>query len=150
MKHYADVGQPETLCGIALVPSYGFPYASDMYEDPPHYTHDPEELIDCPACLIRAVRGDDAPPAEEILPDVRDRIAKHEAAGLRYCFTCMSWEDDTDCYPGDHSRHCGHELKPLGMEKAPDLRLVCTAKMQRILAEVIRESQEVIGHDQLS
>ena len=34
-----------------------------------------------------------------------------EEAGYRYCYDCASWEDDTGCFPDDHSRHCYHWLK---------------------------------------
>ena len=191
MKHYAEPGQRETLCGIALVPTYGFPYASDMYEDPPEYTHDPNQPIDCPACLLQALRGNASPtcarcgnanmrqqaadefacgncgivwviswegdcqpgiwppgqtteaaaPTAKPTPQIqnqalwdpnvqfiRDRVHRMESAGLRWCFTCCSWEDDTDCRRDDHSRHCGHALKPLGMEMPQQYRLICTAK----------------------
>ena len=29
-----------------------------------------------------------------------NRATEMEKAGLRYCFTCSDWEDDTDCFPG--------------------------------------------------
>ena len=108
-----------------------------------NYTNDPHVEIDCAACLIRALReknsdlivinGDD---------EIAKRVGRHEAAGLRYCFTCGSWDDDTDCFPGDHSRHCGHELKPLGTATYPDslasdYRLICTAKVK--LAALVPE-----------
>lgn len=63
-----------------------------------------------------------------------DRATEMERSGLRYCFTCTMWEDDTDCFPGDHSRHCGHELKPLGFEIAPEYRLICTEQIDQLVA----------------
>ena len=64
--------------------------------------------------------------------DIQDRATELERCGHGYCFTCLSWEDDTDCFPGDHSRHCGHELKPLGFEMANEYRLICTNDLRLI------------------
>ena len=64
--------------------------------------------------------------------DIQDRATEMERCGLRYCFTCSSWEDDTDCFPDDHSRHCGHELKLLGFEMAMEYRLICTNDLRLI------------------
>ena len=66
--------------------------------------------------------------------EIIDRAIKMESAGLRYCFTCGSWDDDTDCYPEDHSRHCGHELKPLGFELDRAYRLICVRDVERLIA----------------
>ena len=63
-----------------------------------------------------------------------ERALEHEQAGLRYCFTCSSWEDDTDCFAGDHSRHCGHELKPLGFEMSRAYRLISTERIGKLFA----------------
>ena len=30
--------------------------------------------------------------------------------GYHWCYACREWYDDTRCYPGDHSEHCGHPL----------------------------------------
>ncbi len=124
--HYAEPGQPVTLCQQLLAIK---PWIDGVREG--EYTNDPSAPIDCPACLIRALRGD----------EVGDRVRQHEAAGLRYCFTCMTWDDDTDCFPSDHSLHCGHELKPLGMEMAVEYRLICTAQIHQIIA--IRNEEPV-------
>lgn len=70
----------------------------------------------------------------EIQETIRQRVLTNEGAGLRYCFTCNDWDDDTDCFPGDHSRHCGHELKPLGLEIAPEYRLICTNRLETFVA----------------
>lgn len=190
MKHYADPGQSRTLCGIDVAAIWVGAYFESGYDDCPEYTRDPLEPIDCPACLMQALRGD-APPtcarcgdanlrqqaADEFACDycgivwvissegdcqpaiwpprqtteagaptakptpqiqnqalwdpnvqfIRDRVHRMESSGQRWCFTCMGWHDNTDCFPGDHSRHCGHELKPLGMEMAQEYRLVCKA-----------------------
>ena len=124
MLHFAEAGQPDTLCSIpiaTLIPP-------DLPQ--PDFTTDPEQPIDCPACLIRALRGEDAPPmtAKPTPCGHCDDEAVADAA-LRYCFTCMGWYDDTECYPGDHSRHCGHELKVLGQEVAREYRLICHHKV---------------------
>ena len=74
-----------------------------------------------------------------MLQDIHDRVSRNEESGLRYCFTCGSWEDDTDCYPGDHSRHCGHELKALGLEIAAEYRLICTNRFASFAA-VVKEN----------
>ena len=136
MKHFAEVGQPRTICDIELAAIWEGAYAEAGYDDCPQYTTDPNEPIDCPRCLIKAVRGDARAPAEQIAQAVLDRVARNEAAGLRYCFTCCSWEDDTDCYHGDHSRHCGHALKPMG-EMAHEYRLICTHGADAIVAVTV-------------
>ena len=46
--------------------------------------------------------------------------AHMEAGGYSWCYTCGDWEDDTHCYPDDHSRHCGHHVKPVGVEVAEE------------------------------
>lgn len=195
MKHYADAGQTATLCGIELAAIWEGAYAEAGYDDCPQYTTDPQEPIDCPACLMQALRGDAPPvcprcgdadmrqqeadkfacgycgivwvissegdcqpgiwppgpttaaaaPTAKPTPQIqnqqrwdadvqfiRDRVHRMESNGQRYCFTCMDWHDDTVCYRGDHSRHCGHALKPLGMETAQEYRLVCTAKLDAL------------------
>jgi len=81
-----------------------------------------------------------------MLQDIHDRVSQNEELGLRYCFTCCSWEDDTDCYPGDHSRHCGHELKVRGLDLAAEYRLICTDRARR--ANVARENVKDILKDQ--
>ena len=74
---------------------------------------------------ITCLKSTSLPPFEmqQNLKNGRGRIAMRteeemvqlENGGYRYCFTCADWCDDTDCYQEDHSRHCGHHLKPLGM-----------------------------------
>lgn len=56
------------------------------------------------------------------------RIEHNQAAGLQYCYSCMGWHDDTACYPGDHSRHCGHQLKPISVTLSHGYRLICTGQ----------------------
>ena len=55
MKHHADPGKVFTLCGKALVA-----IRSGRFEGH-HYTTDPDEPIDCPACL-NALRGGEPTP----------------------------------------------------------------------------------------
>ena len=68
-------------------------------------------------------------------------IASHrdelERDGYLYCFDCGDWFDDTLCYPGDHSRHCGHHMKPALLTTAEvdvfaPMRpvMVCTAEKE--------------------
>ena len=36
-----------------------------------------------------------------------------EAGDYFSCYTCEDWEDDTYyCFPGHHSQHCEHKIKP--------------------------------------
>ncbi len=65
------------------------------------------------------------PPPEEHMNDAEK--AALEAHGWLYCRTCGGWYDDTYCWPGDHSQHCGHRLMPAGDAYAPDsiMVLVC-------------------------
>ena len=68
-----------------------------------------------------------------------------EAAGWAYCFTCQGWNDDTYCWPQDHSRHCGHRLKPTGGDWVPgpsSMVLVCQYGA-KALAEASREWMDV-------
>ena len=44
-----------------------------------------------------------------------------EQSGYQWCHTCEGWYDDTACFKGDHSRHCGHRLQPI--EAGPDSEL---------------------------
>ena len=47
-----------------------------------------------------------------------------EQGGYLCCLTCQAWHDDGFCYPDDHSKHCGHELKPIGSHMDPDESLM--------------------------
>ena len=65
---------------------------------------------------VGAVKPD--PPPEPPFPvPVRNRdkrtIGELEQDGWQFCIACDIWADDTVCYPDDHSRHCGHALKPV-------------------------------------
>ena len=113
--HYADPGATTTLCGKPL--------------DGENYTNQADVEIDCGACYIAALRGNDPSTALAALSERQTKeIIERESAGLRYCYSCQAWEDDTDCLPGDHSRHCGHALKPLSLDLSPAYRLICAGR----------------------
>ncbi len=52
-----------------------------------------------------------------------EEVVGLETGGYAFCLTCKEWHDDTHCFPGDHSRHCGHVIK------TPASALVCLMPM---------------------
>ena len=70
MKHYAEPGQPRTICDIELAAIWEGAYAEAGYDDCPQYTSDPNEAFDCPTCfkvaIVRALRDADPSTKGEI------------------------------------------------------------------------------------
>ena len=70
----------------------------------------------------------------------RAEIEGLEVGGYTYCYQCESFEDDAYCYPGDHSRHCGHAMKPHGHSYEPTatMRLLCVGMGGKVAQETGR------------
>ena len=59
-----------------------------------------------------------------------------ERGGYAWCFSCSAWEDDTDCFGDDHSRHCGHPIKPPSMSFfGASMVMVCIEPLKATLGE---------------
>ena len=66
-----------------------------------------------------------------------------ESGGYLYCHDCGNWYDDTYCYPEDHSRHCGHTLKPAGDDEWPPPHAMVTT-CQSLIVDMLAACEELL------